>query len=445
MSREAMERGAFAENGNSLRDAPASEAALDRAAMQLQSVDMRRRLLVVASHVVQYSSPIFQKLAQDPRLEIVVAYCSMQGAQTGVDPGFGVQVSWDTPLLEGYPWVYVPNRAPRPGMGRFFGLFNPGLWTIVGEGKFDAVLVSGYFYASAWIAILAAKWHGVPILFTTDGHSLRTWATQSLWKQRFKKYIVRHILALGEIVLAGSSGTVEYVQSLGLARERIVLVRNVVDNAWWISRAAEVDRDAVRGTWKIPVPATVVLFCAKLQPWKGPQDLLEAFARANVPNSYLVFVGDGPLRTSIEQRAHALGLSERVRILGFVNQTQLPYMYAASDLLVLPSLYEPFGFVVNEAMLCGCPAAVSDRVGAKYDLVRHGETGYVFPAGNVDALAAILCDVLVDSTKRSRMGAAARKRMETWSPREYTDDLVRAVELAARFHRREGMAQPEQD
>ena len=445
MSREAMERGAFAENGNSLRDAPASEAALDRAAMQLQSVDMRRRLLVVASHVVQYSSPIFQKLAQDPRLEIVVAYCSMQGAQTGVDPGFGVQVSWDTPLLEGYPWVYVPNRAPRPGMGRFFGLFNPGLWTIVGEGKFDAVLVSGYFYASAWIAILAAKWHGVPILFTTDGHSLRTWATQSLWKQRFKKYIVRHILALGEIVLAGSSGTVEYVQSLGLARERIVLVRNVVDNAWWISRAAEVDRDAVRGTWKIPVPATVVLFCAKLQPWKGPQDLLEAFARANVPNSYLVFVGDGPLRTSIEQRAHVLGMSERVRILGFVNQTQLPYMYAASDLLVLPSLYEPFGFVVNEAMLCGCPAAVSDRVGAKYDLVRHGETGYVFPAGNVDALAAILCDVLVDSTKRSRMGAAARKRMETWSPREYTDDLVRAVELAARFHRREGMAQPEQD
>jgi len=51
----------------------------------------------------------------------------------------------------------------------------------------------------------------------------------------------------------------------------------------------------------------------------------------------------------------------------------------------------------------------------------------------------------VDSTKRSRMSAAARKRMETWSPREYTDDLVRAVELAARFHRREGMAQPEQD
>jgi len=88
---------------------------------------VRRRLLLVGSHVVQYSSPIFQKLAQDPRLEILVAYCSMQGAEARVDPEFGVEVAWDTPLFEGYPWVHVPNRAARPGLGRFFGLFNPGL------------------------------------------------------------------------------------------------------------------------------------------------------------------------------------------------------------------------------------------------------------------------------------------------------------------------------
>jgi glycosyltransferase involved in cell wall biosynthesis len=167
-------------------------------------------------------------------------------------------------------------------------------------------------------------------------------------------------------------------------------------------------------------------------------DLLEAFARANVPNSYLVFAGDGPLRTSIEQRACELGVSERVHILGFVNQSQLPSVYCASDLLVLPSLYEPFGFVVNEAMLCGCPVAVSDRVGAKYDLVRQGETGCIFATGDVDALAAILRDVLSDSDKRRQMGTAARKRMETWSPREYVDGIVEALELAARSRQRQG-------
>jgi glycosyltransferase involved in cell wall biosynthesis len=438
MDRQELNGFTFASGGLPSLAGDAVERGVSRTPVQDETARPVRRLLVVVSHVVQYSSPIFQKLAQDPRLEILIAYCSMQGAQPGVDPGFGVEVTWDQPQLEGYPWVRVPNRSPRPGLGRFFGLLNPSLWKLIRGGKFDAILVSGYFYASAWLAILAAKWYGVPILFTTDGHNLRTWVTQSHWKRRFKKFMVQRIFALGEVILAGSSGTVEYVKSLGFAADRIVLVRNVVDNAWWTKRAAEVDRDAVRASWQIPVSATVILFCAKLQPWKGPLDLLEAFARANVLNSHLVFAGDGPLRTSIEQRACELGVSERVRILGFVNQSQLPSVYCAADLLVLPSLYEPFGFVVNEAMLCGCPAAVSDRVGAKYDLVRQGETGYVFPTGDVDALAAILRDVLSDSDKRRRMGAAARKRMETWSPREYVDGFVEALDLAAGFRKRQG-------
>lgn len=393
---------------------------------------VRRRLLLVCSHVVQYASPIFCKMAKDPRFDIVVAYCSMQGAESGMDPGFGVEVTWDEPQLEGYAWVHPPNRAFRPGVDRFFGLFNPGLWSLIRDGKFDAMYVSGYFYASAWIAILACKWSGVPIIFTTDGHNLRTWATQSRWKQRFKKFLARRIYSLGRIVLAGSSGTIEYLKALGVPPDRILLSRNVVDNQWWTSRAAQVNRDAVRDSWGIPASAPVALFCAKLQPWKAPQDLLEAFARAGVPNSFLVFAGAGPLRSAIENRARELGIADRVRILGFVNQSQLPSVYRAADFFVLPSLYEPFGLVVNEAMLCGCPAIVSDRVGAKYDLVREGENGSVFPTGNVEALAAICRDLLSDPEKCRRMGNAALERMETWSPREYINTLYEAVGLAAR-------------
>src|SRR5580692_11087681 len=90
--------------------------------------DKRRRLLLVCSHVVQYASPIFRKLAGDPRFDILVAYCSLQGAEAGFDPGFGVQVNWDEPQLDGYPWVCPPNRARHADVSRCFGLFNPGLW-----------------------------------------------------------------------------------------------------------------------------------------------------------------------------------------------------------------------------------------------------------------------------------------------------------------------------
>jgi len=390
----------------------------------------RRRIMILASHVIQYSSPLFRRMAHDPRLDLQIAYCTLQGAKSSIDPEFGVEVAWDTSVLDGYPWVHLPNRSPIPGLGRFFGLFNPGVWKLIRESHFDAAILPGYFYFTAWIAIAAAKWNGTPILFVTDSHSLRSWRAQSPWKLRFKKWLVRRIFSLGSAILVSSSGGVEYLKSLGFSSDKIFLVPTAVDNDWWTEQAARVDRHAVRAAWKIPADGNVALFCAKLQRWKGPADLLEAFARAKVPNSYLVFAGDGPERSHLERRASELGFADRARFLGFVNQSQLPSVYCASDLFVLPSLFEPFGLVVNEAMLCGLPVAVSDRVGAKYDLVRPDENGYVFPAGDVEALAAILRQILPDAEKKARMGAAARRRMETWSPREYTDGIVRAVQLA---------------
>jgi glycosyltransferase involved in cell wall biosynthesis len=250
---------------------------------------------------------------------------------------------------------------------------------------------------------------------------------------RLKKWMVRRIFSLGSGIMVSSTGGVEHLKSLGFSADRIFLVPTAVDNDWWTAMADTVDRGAVRAAWKIPDDASVALFCAKLQLWKGPRDLLEAFAKANVPNSYVVFAGDGPERANLERRAAELGIADRARFLGFVNQTQLPSTYRAADLFVLPSLFEPFGLVVNEAMLCGLPVAVTDRVGARFDLVRQNENGFVFPAGDVEALASILRQILPDAEKRRRMGAAAKSRMEMWSPREYTDGVVRAVQAVKQF------------
>ena len=108
----------------------------------------------------------------------------------------------------------------------------------------------------------------------------------------------------------------------------------------------------------------------------------------------------------------------------------MPAIYRAADLFVLPSEYEPFGVVVNEAMLCSCPVAVSDCVGAARDLIAPGRNGFVFPCGDVVALAAILRENLPDRVRLKHLGEAARKRMETWSPREYIRALVSAIEQA---------------
>ena len=174
----------------------------------------------------------------------------------------------------------------------------------------------------------------------------------------------------------------------------------------------------------------MVLYCGKLQRWKRPLDLLKAFALARVPEGHLLFAGDGPLRAELEAKARDLGVADRIHFLGFVNQSQLPGVYVSSDLLVLPSKYETFGLVVTEAMVCGLPVVVSDQVGARFDLIDGQGTGFVYPVGDINALARILHDTLPDRDRLRCMGEAAKARMVTWSPREKTLSFIKAVKMA---------------
>ena len=387
----------------------------------------RYRVLFIATHPIQYQSPIFRLMAQHPRLEMQAAYCSLQGAKSGLDPEFGIELKWDVPLLDGYPWVHVPNKSPWPGLARFWGLVNPGLWKLVSHGGYDAIVIyTGYAYLSFWIAMAAANLHRVPILFGTDAHGLVPLDGKK-WKVTVKRFVWPRLFRLADVVIVPSSWSVEMMRSLGIPDDRLVLTPYVVDNDWWVNQAEKVDRGEVRRTWGVPEDAPVVLFCAKLQPWKRPLDVMNAFAQAGVVGSHLVFAGEGPLRGELESQAVSLGLAGRVHFLGFTNQSLLPAVYRASDVLVMSSDYDAFGVVVNEAMLCGCPAIVSDRVGAGHDLIVAGQNGGVFPCGDVKALASLLREVVCDRERLRCMGEAARRRMETWSPHENIRALVRAV------------------
>ena len=393
------------------------------------------RVIIVCSHPVQYAAPLFRMLAEDPRISLEIAYCSLQGAEPGLDPDFGVNVQWDIPLLAGYSWFLVPNRSPIPALGSFLGLFNPGIWRLIRSEPFDAVvLLTGYVCVTFWIALAASKWTGIPVLFGTDAFDLSP-RDGKRWKVWFKRIVWPRLFGLADLAIVVSSGGVRLMRSLGIREERIALMPFCVNNSWWIKQSDAVDREGVRAQWNVPAGAVVILFCAKLQPWKRPLDLIEALARIADVNAFLVFAGNGALGPALEKRAHELGIAARIRFLGFVNQSSLPEIYTACDVLVLPSESEPFGLVVNEAMLCRRPVIVSDRVGARFDLVKQGETGYVFPCGDVPALAEVLRRVLGDRVSLQQMGARARGRMESWSPNHYVGAFIESIARAVQRKR----------
>ncbi len=390
--------------------------------------ERRYRVLYICTHPVQYTSPIFREMTRHPELDFQVAYCSLHGAEAGIDPDFGVEVKWDVPLLDGYPWVYVQNQSPRPGLNRFLGLVNPGLWRLVGSGGYDAIVaLTGYACVSFWIALVAAKLHRLPIMFQTDATSLAP-RSCSRWKVWVKKQLLPAILKRATVAIAPSEATAAYLRSLGVPSDRVVITPFAVDNDYWTKLAGQVDRESVRASWGITNGTPVVLFCAKLQPWKRPQDALRAFARAGIPDARLVMAGDGPMRNGLETEARALGVSDRVIFTGFANQSQLPALYRSADLMVLPSEYDPCPVVVCEAMLCGCPVILSDQIRGRAELVRNGETGYFFPCGDVDALAAIVRELLRNPSHLKEMSKASVERMVTWSPRECVEGHVQAVE-----------------
>jgi glycosyltransferase involved in cell wall biosynthesis len=157
---------------------------------------------------------------------------------------------------------------------------------------------------------------------------------------------------------------------------------------------------------------------------------LEAFAATKASRAVLVFAGDGPLREALHRKAVDLGITEQVRFLGFMNQSQLPAVYRAADLMVLPSEYEPFAVVVNEASCCGCPVAASDRVGAAADLIAPVNPDFIFPCGDISALTRLLKTALRDPHELERRGQNARQRMKTWSMEENVNQTVAAIEQA---------------
>jgi glycosyltransferase involved in cell wall biosynthesis len=404
--------------------------------------ERRYRVLAVAAHPVQYMAPIFRRMAARPGFDLHVAYCSLRGAEAGHDPEFGTTVQWDVPLLEGYAWSHVPNRGS--GEESFFGLRNPGLSKLIREGNFDAMLCFvGYVRATFWIAYRAAKSSNTAFLFGTDTNTLAP-RDGRRWKSTIKRILWPRLFRLADQVIVPSSGARDLMVSLGLAAEHVTLTPYSVDNDWWMRQSAAVDRSAARAFWRASASDAVILFCAKLQPWKRPGDLLRAFAEANLSDALLVIAGEGPLRAELEAQAAELGIAKRVRFLGFVNQSQLPAVYTSADLMVLPSEYEPFAVVVNEAMCCGCPVAASDHVGAARDLVAPVCGEFVFPCGDVAALAAVLRDAVADRSRLATLGRAATAHMRTWSPERNIAATYEAIEIAvARKGRRTSTTIPE--
>jgi glycosyltransferase involved in cell wall biosynthesis len=140
----------------------------------------------------------------------------------------------------------------------------------------------------------------------------------------------------------------------------------------------------------------------------------------------LLLVGTGEMESELRELVHKLRV-RNVCFSGFVNQRDLPAVYAACDVFVLPSTDEPWGLVVNEVMCAGLPVVVSAEVGCAEDLVLDGRNGRQFDARNVPALADALRSVLADPQRAHAFGCESLAVIREWGYSQCLDGLSAAV------------------
>jgi glycosyltransferase involved in cell wall biosynthesis len=387
------------------------------------------RVAVVNSHPVQYFAPLYAFLNRDPSLEVTALYCSDISLRGAMDPGFGQAVTWDVDLLAGYRSVFLGLRAKSRVPAGFWSLVCPEVWTEIRSGRHDAVWLHGYTYAADVLAFLAAKSCGLPVFYRSETHlGLR----RSGWRRRLRDAALSMAVRFVDGFLAIGTANRDYYRALGAPEHKIFDVPYTVDNDRFMSaaRLTADERRAVRQKFGLPPGRPVVLFASKLMPRKHPDDLVHVMARLRnegLPAS-LLFVGSGEMEPALRSLVVDYNLAGAVFFGGFVNQQELPKVYAASDVFVLPAENEPWGLIVNEVLCAGIPVIVAAEVGCVPDLVHDGENGLLVTAGDVASLTAAVRRLLVDERARVAMGLKGLDMIQAWNYDRCRRGIVTAVE-----------------
>ncbi len=371
------------------------------------------RIAYFLSHAVQYQSPLLRLLAAEG-MAITTVYGDTSTANTYFDADYGQEISWEQPLLEGYAQDSL--KTPRlPGW--FLGWKrSAGRW--LDEHHPDAVWVHGWGTAFSIGCLLAAHERKLPVLLRGETHLLSRKGT-ALWRTIHHKVISKLFEQMERVMAIGSANHAFY-RYYGVPEEKITQVPYVTDNAFFQSACQQAvsQREVLRAELGLPKGRPVLLYVGRLSPPKDLPTLLKAMValQKGLPpeqRPFLLIAGNGPLAAKLKTEAR-VQLGECVRFLGFVPQSKIPGLYDLCDVFVLPSLFEPWGMVVNEVMNAGKALVLSDRVGAGIDLLRDGWNGFKFPAGNTKALANVLTRLLTQPDFCREAGNRSLEIINQW-------------------------------
>jgi glycosyltransferase involved in cell wall biosynthesis len=367
------------------------------------------RCAIVPPVPVPYREALFERLSARHDLRVRVIY------QAAGQPSWDQKLGW-FPADHGYDAVNLaPRQFARPGRSPI--TWPRGLERELARFDPDVVVVSEFGPASLRALAWCRARRRAIVLLTEVTAAVE--ASLPAPQRLLHRLLAQHVDGL----IAVSSAARERLLALGADPEAVSLSMQPVDEDALL--AAAPSRGSQRSA---PVE---VLTVARLVADKDLGALIYAFAAAGLgeQEARLSILGGGPLERELRARAQALGVP--VRLLGALPAAELPARYAAADVFVLGSRFEPFGVALREAVVAGLPVICSTAVGAAADLAHEGANALLVAPGDLGALAHALLRLCRDPALRQQMGAQSRRIAEQHPLRADVEAFAAAIRKAA--------------
>ena len=369
----------------------------------------RPRVLLLTNVPAPYRLPVFQALGGYVELTVLFS--------EGVDPArrWTTRLDSDRVRYETLP----THRLPAPGGGGI--VWNPGLGVRLRRAPFDVYIAGENF--SSLPAVLtvrrASRRWSKPLVVWSEAIDT-AYASGHTWSNAYRRWLYRR----SDAFIAYCQRAKEYLMRRGAPEERIIIGYQVVPSEQLPPPA--MDKAALGLSGK-----RVALSVGYLIPRKGLDVLIRAFRSVAGDDDVLALVGSGPE----EARLRAVTRDDsRIMFPGYLEGAEKASWYAAADLFVFPTLHDPWGLVVNEAMFFGLPIIASDAAGCVPDVVQ--DNGIVVPAGDVKALSKALARLLGDPSLRRAMGKRSRDIISGYTVDAARDGFLDVIGLALEGGRR---------
>jgi glycosyltransferase involved in cell wall biosynthesis len=374
----------------------------------------KKRLTIVQNRPTQFDAPLYGLIHSRGHVDLSVHYTEAAPfGNSGVDRELSTPPQWDHLSGVTYPARHSPSTLT--------------LWRRVAREKPDYVVVCGWYPRSHLVVALLLRIMGFSVGVRSDNTLEHTNLRGT--RGRIKRLVTGLVLSTYKSWHPVGSLARAYVEELGFLKRPVFYFPYAVDVEWFGANAKSYRSRLADARAAIGLSLTdyVVVGVMKWVEREDPLVLVDAVLEAakTEPCVKLLLVGDGPLRPAIEGRARQA--PHHIVKPGYVSYSQLPSCYAIADLFVHPARSEPYGVSVQEAMACGLPALVSDRVGAGAEFVEAGLTGDSFPAGDVHRLAGLLVE-WARKGGQDVLRARARRRAGDWTYSRTLEELGRCLE-----------------